>query len=87
MNNVLKISAAIAFATIATTASAECTEASIQEKTMEISTGMQAMAATNPEMMMEISTELQTAIAAAAEADDIEAVCTSLDEISAKMDS
>ena len=85
MNNVLKISAAIAFVTFATTASAECTEESVQTKTMEISTGLQSLAATNPELMMEITTELQTAITAAAEADDIEAVCTSLDEIAAKM--
>jgi hypothetical protein len=87
MNNVLKISAAIAFATIATTASAECTQEEIQEKTMEISTGMQALAATNPELMMEISTDLQTSMAEAAAAEDMEAICTSLDEIAAKMDS
>lgn len=85
MNNVLKISAAVAFAAFATTASAECTQESIQAKTMEISTGMQALAATNPELMMEISTDLQTSMAAAAEAEDMDAVCASLDEITAKM--
>ncbi|SFR33293.1 hypothetical protein SAMN04488005_0470 [Yoonia tamlensis] len=85
MNNVLKISVAVAFATFATGAYAECTEESIQAKTMEISTGLQSLAATNPELMMEITTELQESMTAAAEAEDIEAVCTSLDEISAKM--
>ena len=86
MNNTLKLSAIVAFAAFATSAAAECTEESIQAKTMEISTGMQALAATDPDKMMEISNELQVAIAAAAEADDIEAVCTSLDEIQAKLE-
>ncbi|PRY79520.1 hypothetical protein CLV80_102165 [Yoonia maritima] len=85
MNNTLKLSAIIAFASFATTAAAECTEASVQEKTMEISTGMQALAATNPEKMMEISNELQAAMTEAAAAEDIEAVCTSLDAILADM--
>ncbi|KJZ19581.1 hypothetical protein [Loktanella sp. S4079] len=85
MKNSLKLSAIIAFASMATTAAAECTEALVQEKTTEISTGVQALAATDPEKMMEITTALQTAMTEAAAAEDMEAVCTSLDEILAEL--
>lgn len=85
MNNVLKISAAVAFAAFATTASAECTEESMQAKAMEISNGLQALAATNPELLMEISTDLQTTMAAAAGAENMDAICAFLDETTAKM--
>ena len=85
MNNVLTISAAIALTVFASAAAAECTDETIQAKTMEISTGMQALAASNPEKMMEITTALQTAMTEAAAAEDIEAVCASLDEILADM--
>ncbi|MFQ1700173.1 hypothetical protein ACJ5NV_06220 [Loktanella agnita] len=87
MNNTLKLSVIIAIGVFATTASAECTESDIQAKTTEISTGMQSLAASDPEKMMEVSNELQAAMTAAAEADDVEAVCTSLDDILADMNS
>ena len=85
MNNVLKISAAVAFAAFATTASAECTEESMKAKAMEISNGLQALAATNPELLMEISTDLQTTMAASAGAENMDAICAFLDETTAKM--
>ncbi len=87
MNSFVKLPLALVLATAATTAAAECTDAMIGEKTTEISTNMQALAATDPEKMMEISTALSTAMEAAADADDVEMVCTSLDEILADMNS
>jgi uncharacterized protein YjgD (DUF1641 family) len=85
MNTLVKLPIAMIFAAAATTAAAECTDAEISTKTTEISTGLQALAMTDPEKMMEYTTALSTAMEAASQADDVEAVCTSLDEILSEM--
>lgn len=87
MNTLVKLPLALILATAATAAAAECTDAEIGEKTTEISTNIQSLAATDPEKMMEYTTALSESMTAAADADDIEAVCTSLDEILADMNS
>ena len=71
---------------LATAAAAECTQEVMQEKTMALSEGMQALAATDPAKMQDIATRMQVSMAEAAASGDQEAVCASLDELIAELD-
>lgn len=81
-----KVASGLVLSIFATAAAAECTQESMQEKTMVLTESMQALAATDPAKMQEIATKMQESMTAAAATGDQEAVCASLDELIAELD-
>ena len=77
----IRVAGGLALSIFASAAVAECTQEVMQEKTTELSTKMQALAATDPVKMQELATKMQESMAAAAATGDQEVVCASLDEL------
>lgn len=72
----------------ASMASAECTQVTLQEKAMEITTKAQALAAADPAKMQDVMTKLQEAGAKVATANptDLQSVCDAYDELLASLE-
>ena len=85
-SSLTRIVSGLALSVFATVAAAECTQESMQEKTMVLTESMQALAATDPAKMQEIATRMQESVTAAAATGDQEAVCASLDELIAELE-
>ncbi len=85
-SSLTRICGGLTLSVFATVAAAECTYESVQEKTMAVTEGMQALAATDPAKMQEIATKMQDSMTAAATTGDQEAICASLDELIAELE-